>query len=75
MNDRPQGKPLYVWVVRFLLIACMAALLWVGALVSPFVAAHILEIKGSAAKLGAVVPLAAAFLIAAAFLCYLMDRF
>jgi hypothetical protein len=61
-------------MVRILLIGCMSLTLWISALASPFVFAHILELKGVAAQAGMFAAAGGSVLVLIGFLCYLMDR-
>lgn len=74
MAKRYYRKPWYVWAVRILLVCCLGLALWAGAIASPFLTAHILEMKGAAQQMRAAAAVAASFLIAVAFVCYLLDR-
>ncbi len=61
-------------MARILLIGCLGLALWISAVVSPFVLAHLFEMKSAAARAWTFAALAGSALVVIGFLCYLLDR-
>ncbi|MDD5557615.1 MAG: hypothetical protein PHN82_10275 [bacterium] len=67
-------RPWHARAARLLVVAALALLLWAAAVASPFVAAHVLNLQGTAAQARALLAFAGSVLALVASLCLLLDR-
>lgn len=67
-------NPLYPVLPRLILVGCIGFILWAGAVVSPFVVAHLFGLQGWLARVEALLSMTGAMVVLIMCLCYLLDR-